>query len=127
MIVSIKKIFSLLYNISKLIGLSWQVYEVSSLFFKFDVLTHLDIDFDEIIVTPDMSLCITYYDILNISAFNQMTGNDLDLDSSEEWRRLQNNEVQSKINISQLFSSTPQEGSTIASCLLRHLYYGLWK
>ena len=89
------------------------MYEVSSLFFKFDVLTHLDIDLDEIIVTPDMSLCITCYDILNISAFNQMTGND--------WHRLQNNEVQSKITISQLFSLTPQEGSTIASGLPRPL------
>lgn len=114
------KILSSIYNILIVLGLSWQVYEVSNLYFKFDVITHLDINFDEFIKISDMSVCIAYYDVLDFKFFNEMTESHLNPDAVGAQRNLQGDEVQCKITISQLFKLTPEEGMTIKSCFLRN-------
>lgn len=67
------KVLSFLYNLLILAGLTWQVIEVSILYFNFGVLTHLDIQFDEIFTVPDMSVCIAFYDIMDRSKVSTVT------------------------------------------------------
>lgn len=99
-----KQIFSFMYNLFILIGLSLQVFEVSILYFNFKILTHLDIDFDEIITLPDMSVCISFYDILDRSKVSNVTSGVIQMKSGlsgvehlEEFV-----EIQSKIRIDQV-------------------------
>lgn len=119
MVQRIKDILSALYNVLVIAGLSWQVYEVSNMFFMFDVQTHLDINFDEIIYTPDMSVCIKYYDVLDMEKFNSIKSLRLSVDAIGKDRLLRDDEVQSKITIKELFELTPSELQSMDACFYR--------
>lgn len=99
-----KQTFSFMYNLFILIGLSWQVFQVSNLYFDFSVLTHLDINFDENITLPDMSVCIAFYDILDRSKVSNVTSGVIQMKSglNGDQRREEFVEIQSKIRIDQV-------------------------
>lgn len=67
-------LFSIMFVTTVLIGLSYQIYQMSDLYFSYKIGTSVKIGIPKILKPQAVSLCVRYTDILEYSRLNAETG-----------------------------------------------------
>ena len=109
-------IFNRLFDILCLLGLIWQVYEVSVLYFKYDVVTRVSNDVPQNLQVPSFHACFRYADIVNFEQINQFLGTNWTFDPVAKDHILR---MQRELTVRQIFDSTPSEANVLTSCAIR--------
>lgn len=98
-----------------IIGFTFQVVQVSVLYFRFKTSTHVSFETPEFLETHSAALCIRFTDIIDKERLFKETGIRL-----QDTRTLEEGMRQSgKLTVDQVFEYTPQENETIVSCVHR--------
>lgn len=79
----IESLSYVLFAIACTVGLSWQVYELSSGFFAFDVLTSVSIEVKQNGPIPALNVIFYSHELFDIGEFNRGTGSNLSAISVE--------------------------------------------
>lgn len=114
------KCITCIYGVICFMGMMYQLYLIICQYLEYGVVTHLSIDFDDMFKIPDMSVCIDYYDIMDLDAFNKIHEMDYTRNTSDpESQEIQLDNIQMTATISDVLNLTPGTNETIKSCSIR--------
>ena len=98
-----KRLSTVTLQLFTLTALSWQVISMSMLYFRFKVVTEIDIKIPERVVTSTINLCTRFTDVLDFDAINR--------DLNRSWFYSLNQEhvyeYQDALTIGQIFTYSP--------------------
>ncbi|KAI1303599.1 hypothetical protein HDE_02173 [Halotydeus destructor] len=111
-----KKIFSLIFLFFCGVGLTWQVTDISIIYFEYRILTELLIEIPSTIVVPDLSICARYTDLIDDAQLNRAHNTSLVKQMSAQYIRT----VQRMATVEDIFHFTPlADENVFKSCLER--------
>lgn len=111
-----RDIGSFFYGIACVLGCTFQVLEITGIFFYFEVLTRITIEFPEQVSTPALSLCPRFTQILDLAAFNEIYNTSYKKPLSVFDRH----NIQNIIKLGEIFDLTPsQDDNIFLSCVIR--------
>lgn len=97
------------------IGLIFQVYNVSYLYFSYDIQTSESIGISKTLEVPDLSVCANYAEVIDIQWLNQYFNVSLVKSYTTQYIRA----VQNRVNIQQILERTPSTDKLIMACKIR--------
>jgi hypothetical protein len=89
-------------------GFCYQIYDLCDSYFKYETSSLLEIDINDDLYAPDLSLCMRYVDILS-----------MDLSYEERHTKLGIRSVQRNLTIEQIFGLTPKPSELLSECFHR--------
>lgn len=116
-----RAIGSLIVRFVCIMGFVWQVTNVSNSFFQYKTTSKVLLNSRETRILPQIQLCFTYSDILQIERLNRLLGTSyVRTNDPMAVKRMQSN-----LTIAQILRSVPSHNESIASCTFRDPQDGL--
>ena len=116
--ISIRTSANIVYTILCLLGLIWQVVEVSKIYFTFDVVTRVEVEVPKSFEAPALHACYRYVDLLDYNGVNQ--------ELKTNWKHkpfdhigLQNEIIQQRLTPRQILKFTPSVNDSLIACYVR--------
>ena len=110
-----KRILASLYIVICLVGLMWQLIEVSIEYFKYETSTGIRMLFPDDVTFPDISVCLRYTDILDFDELNKQTDRSYSFTTEDKMVR----HYQENLTVNQIFSFTPNVNETLDGIVFR--------
>lgn len=110
-----KRILATSYIVICLLGLMWQLIEVSIEYFKYETSTGIRMLFPDDVTFPDISVCLRYTDILDFDELNKQTERTFSFTTDDKIvRRYQEN-----LTLNEIFNFTPSVNQSLTSIVFR--------
>ncbi|KAI1281874.1 hypothetical protein HDE_13219 [Halotydeus destructor] len=108
--------FNVIFSIICVIGLSFQIKLVADYYFKYATVTEIMAVIPTKLYVPDLSLCIRYVDIFNMTRYTA----DTNITIADNLKQDYFTRVQNTVTIADIFHYTPNENEIFDSCLMRY-------
>ena len=110
-----KLAIGILFGIFILTGLTWNIINISLIYFSFPVITEISSEIETIYHPTNLQFCVRYTDLISKSMIHKKSDN-VQFNSDDDKIRY----IQQVIKVNEIFQSTPGEGNFIQHCFFRH-------
>ena len=118
---------SFLFIFGCCLGCGFQVYQISELYFNYDVATSLQLEVPYELRRVDQSTCFRYVEIFDFARFERDKGPNvfqgLNMSTIDTNRIEDVQEIQDKLTLQDLFTYTPFSNDVFDECVMRNARY----